>query len=263
MKTVKWLMGLVVTVLVAGTVWAGPGDGAGSGAEPRMAAGPEIPADLQTQLDSVLVTREALLSDLKALLEAHADATEEERTTLVEQWRIDNAAALEAQREAMQAVRQDIREWRLANRPQQSKVGTQAGSDNGQLSDTDSDALMARLKEQRQTRKQSMDQLRDELGNTVGAAQREQIIAQHREQRMEQMAQARDEVRTRRQQTTRDESVAALHERLQDEAQTLRSESRLRDREEATDRIAEERTDMTRDTLRDQVRDQDRDRLSE
>lgn len=261
MKAVKWLVGLTSMVVVAGTVQATPGDTGGGSTERRMTAGPAIPAELQAQLDSARATRELLLNDLKALLEANVGATAEERAVLVEKWRETNATTLEAQRTAMQAVRQDIREWRVENRPQQVKIADGTCKDSGQLCENDTDALMTQLKDQHQARKQSMTQIREQLINTADETTRKQIIAQNREQRMQEAQQARTETRTRSEQTSRDESVAALRGQLQEDAQTLRSQTRLLDREGTATSLEADR-DTVRDTLRDQARDQDRDRIS-
>ncbi len=262
MKTMKWLAGVASVSLLAGAVQAVPGDGKGGspggGGEQRMVSKPELPADLQAKLDEVRVARETLLGDLKKVLEANAGATEAERCALVEQWRTDNAAALDAQREAMQAVRQTIREWHVENRPEVADVaGAGLGGDKGQLCEADAEALTTQQKEQRQARQLAAQELKEQLKNTDGAAERKQLVAQHREERLAQMVQARDEMKSRREQTDRDESVATLRASLQESADTLRSESRLKDREQAADRVAEE-GDTVRDNLRDQVRDQDR-----
>jgi len=267
MKTMKGLMGIAMVVMMVRGTQAAPGDGVGDkpadGTGQQNMQGPELPADLKAQLDGVREARETLLTDLKVLLEANADATAEERAAIVEKWREDNAAALEAQRDSMQAVRLAIREWHTENRPARAKqAGNGAAEDRGALCDADADALMTQLKDQRQARTQAAKELKQDIEAAGSASERAQLVAQHREQRMEQMQQARDEVKTRREQVDRDESVAALRERLRDDAETLRSESRQRDREEAAERVSDDR-DTVRDTLRDQVRDQDRDRLSE
>lgn len=260
MKMVNWLVVFAFVISWAGIVQPasgngpGPGGGGPGGGEPMRMERLELPEDLQAQLDEVRDAREALLSDLKALLEANADATQEERKALVEQWRDDNADALAEQREAMQVVRQSIREWRLENRPERPEGTGECGNeDPGQLGDGDGEARMAMIKEQHRVRKEAMETLKEEIENAQTAGERKQIIVQHREERMEQMHEAREEIQTRRQERNRDESVAALRERLQDSADSLRAESRQRDRREAVERVGNQR-----DTLRDAVRDRDR-----
>ena len=259
MKTAGWWIGIAAVFLTAGTLLAagpvempvGPPDGA-------LQVQRELPAELQAKLDAVRDSRATLLEELKALLEKNAGATTEERRAIVEQWREDHADGLAQVREAMQAVRQEIREWWMENRPVPPNGG-KGGEDAGLLGEQEGEAFMAQLKEQHQAREQARLALKQELGNAATEQQRREIVMEHRAERMQQMEQARNEIQVRREQTDRDASVAALRTRLQESADLLRTQDRLRDRDQAAENAAQQ----DQATVRDGIRINDRDRVSQ
>lgn len=259
MRTAGWWMVMATVFLTAGAVLAvEPGGIPGGPPDDALQTQRELPADLQAKLDAVKDSREALLEELKALLEKNAGATTDERRAIVEQWREDHADGLAEVREAMQAVRQEIREWWSENRPQGSKV-SKGGEDAGVLGEGEGEAFMAQLKEQRQVREQAKLALKQDLGNAATEEQRREIVMEHRAERMEQVEQARNEIQVRREQSDRDASVAALRTRLQESADMLRTQDRTRDRDEAAVRLVP----PDKATIREAIQIQDRDRVSQ
>ena len=259
MKKTTWYAAIAVAALAAGIAGAAEDGKSTAGAGLRQ-EGRALSAELQTKLDAVTASRESLLSQLKTLLEANATATEEERKALVDQWRVDNADALETVRASMQAVRQEIREWWQENRPAQSKVA--AGlADPAVLGEAEGQAFMLQVKDQREAREQARLALKEQIANATTEAQRKEIVANQRESRLAEVQQARDETRTRKDQTDRDASVAMLRDRLRENADTLRTQLRTQDREEDVLRL--QTRDLDQLTIRDSLRVQDRDRVSQ
>ncbi len=258
MKRMTRYAAIAMAAFASGVVGAAE-DGKGAGAALKQ-EGRELSAELQVKLDAVTASREAMLSQLKTLLEAKADATEEDRKAIVDQWRVDNADALESVRESMQSVRQEIREWSQESRPERSKSGTAAG-DPAVLGETESQALMLQVREQRETREHARLALKEQIASAATEAQRKEIVANQRETRQAEVQQARDEIRNRKDQTDRDASVAMLRDRLREDADTLRTQLRTQDREEEVQRI--QTRDLDQATIRDTIQVQDRDRVSQ
>ena len=108
MRTSRLITALILSgVMVAfgSLVYAqGPGPGPGGQSGP----GPEMSEEAAALLQTLKSQKAAMHEEIRALLAADPDATEEERQALILKWRAENQDRIQAQRDLAAEIRQSL-----------------------------------------------------------------------------------------------------------------------------------------------------------
>ena len=122
-----------------------------------------LPEELKEDIAAYRESKQALRAELRAALEGIEDA--EERQAAIEQFRVDNADAIEAQKTAAAEIREAIQEYREEN-PRPDVEGLPTREDVAERRE--------RFREQRETRR---DERREFLESLEGLSEEERAAA--------------------------------------------------------------------------------------